>query len=204
MILTNWGYSLVDADAMPGLITIEKFEELTGERFKGDIRIASTIAAVEASIRNFVGWHLATNQLCEVSLSALDGRIIKAGRDLLIQLPAKHVTEIESIKVNDNEIRDFKFKTNGNVRIFDTFIGRRDDVVIRYRAGLSTDALGGVQELVANRTSRALSQSYGVQSEASGGVSITYNASFVAGQGAGALVDDNREVLIPYKLVEVF
>lgn len=207
MLITNWGYTLVEADELPMLITEEEFDALTDKRFSSDIRVESTIAAVSASIRNFCGWHLATNQLCECELNALDGRLIRANSDVIVQLPTKYLTEVIRVEINGNgiETKDFTFKTSGNLRLFDCWgIGKRDTIKVTYRSGLPTGSIRGVQELIANRVSRALSQSYGVQSESSGGVSITYNASFVAGQGAGALVDDNREVLIPYKLVEVF
>ena len=44
----------------------------------------------------------------------------------------------------------------------------------------------------------------GVTSEASGGVSVTYNATWINNSRATALPDDNKEVLAPYRLQGVF
>lgn len=204
MILTNWGYTL-NAEAMPNLISKEDFNEMTGNKYAGDIRIDSAIASVEASIRNYVGWHLATNVECAISLTAEDGRVISNGRDLLIQLPCRYLTAIKSIKIDGREFEDYRRNTNGMLRLYDLFtLSRRAVIDVVYDAGLPSDQIAGVQELIANRVGRALSAPNGVQSEATGGISITYGSAAVNSYGAGALVDDNREVLIPFKLSEVF
>jgi hypothetical protein len=61
-----------------------------------------------------------------------------------------------------------------------------------------------IKELVAHRVTHALASSSGVQSETAGGVSVTYNASWVNGSRATALADDNKEVLQPYRIQGVF
>lgn len=204
MILTNWGYSLVDANALPRMLSVDEFDVLTGNKFSGDIRIANTIAAVEASIRNFVGWHLAGNEKCSVEFNALDGHIIRTGRDIIVQLPTKYLTAVEEVKINDTVFEDYMYKTSGTVRLFDAgYLSRRSTISVVYHSGINEGLIEGVKELITNRVTRAITQPMGVQSEASGGISITYSASWVS-NGAGALVDDNREVLIPYKLAEVF
>jgi hypothetical protein len=43
-----------------------------------------------------------------------------------------------------------------------------------------------------------------VQSEAAGGVSVTYNATWTNSARATALPSDNKEVLAPYRLQGVF
>jgi len=58
--------------------------------------------------------------------------------------------------------------------------------------------------LTAHRVTHAVTSSYGVTSEAAGGVSITYNASWAGNTRATALPDDNKEVLLPYRVGGVF
>ena len=64
--------------------------------------------------------------------------------------------------------------------------------------------MGAIKELIAHRVTHALAQSYGVQSEAAGGVSVTYNATWTNNARATALPSDNKEVLAPYRLQGVF
>jgi len=63
---------------------------------------------------------------------------------------------------------------------------------------------GGIRELVSGRVSRALNNTNGVSSETAGGVSISYNSSWVNGGGAGALQTADVDILDPFKLREVF
>ena len=55
-----------------------------------------------------------------------------------------------------------------------------------------------------HRVTHALANSYGIQSESSGGVSVTYSANWINNSRATALADDNKEVLEPYRLRGVF
>lgn len=204
-ILTNWGYELIEVDNIPTIMTVEDFNELTANRFIGDIRIEKMIASVESSIRNYVGWHLAGNLKCKVSYLANDQHIIRKGSDMLIQLPSRYITEIVSVEINGNRYEDFTLKSNGTLVLFDVYCSSRKSTIdIVFDSGLSDSLLNGIKELISNRVSRGLSQTNGVQSETTGGISITYNSSWAATTGAGALCDDNREVLMAYKLTEVF
>ena len=75
---------------------------------------------------------------------------------------------------------------------------------VEYNAGLSDALVANLQELVANRVTHALASSTGIQSEAAGGVSITYSAVWTNSARSTALPDDNKEVIAPYKLMGVF
>jgi hypothetical protein len=61
-----------------------------------------------------------------------------------------------------------------------------------------------IKDIIAHRVTHALANSYGVSSEAAGGVSVTYNANWINSSRATALPTDNKEVLEPYKLTGVF
>lgn len=204
-ILTNWGYELTEVDSIPAIMTVAEFNTLTANRFSGDIRIDKTIASVESSIRNYVGWHLAGNLKSKVSYLVNDNHIIRKGSDMLVQLPSRYITKIISVAINGESFEDFTLKSNGTLILFDVYcFNKRSTIDIVFDSGLSDDMLDGIKELISNRVSRGLSQTNGVQSETTGGVSITYSSSWSASTGAGALCDDNREVLMAYKLTEVF
>lgn len=204
-ILTNWGYELTDVCSIPPIMTVAEFDQLTANKFMDDIRTEKLISAVESSIRNYVGWHLACNLKCKVDYLISDQHVIRACSDLYIQLPSRYITEIVSVKINDEEFDDYMLKPNGTLILFDVHVfNRRAVISIVFGSGLTADMLDGVKELIANRVTRGLSSTDGVQSESTGGVSITYNTSWAGSTGAGALCDDNREVLAAYKLTEVF
>lgn len=204
-ILTNWGYELLEVDSIPTIMNVDEFNTLTANRYSGDIRIDKMIASVESSIRNYVGWHLAGNLKSKVSYLVNDNHIIRKGSDMLIQLPSRYITEIISVDINGHKFEDFTLKSNGTLILFDVYCcSRKTTIDIVFNSGLSDGLLDGIKELISNRVSRGLSQTNGVQSESTGGISITYNSSWAATTGAGALCDDNREVLMAYKLTEVF
>ena len=93
---------------------------------------------------------------------------------------------------------------SGIVRIFDVgCVDRKSKIFIKYNAGYSDAQISAIKELLSNGVTRALTSSYGVTSEAAGGVSVSYNSSW-AGRGSTALTDDTREVLETYKVKGVF
>lgn len=144
----------------------------------------------------------------------LDLRDCFVGSDLLIQLPATFVTEIKSILLNcsfeNNEwtgesTTDFDLSESGLLRIY--FVGnidRRSKIRIVYMSGLDATQIDILKELTAHRVTHAVSSSYGITSEAAGGVSVTYNASWAGNTRSTALPDDNKEVLNPYRVKGVF
>ena len=74
-------------------------------------------------------------------------------------------------------------------------------IEVEYTAGVTdSDAL---KELVAEMATLKLAKSYGVTSEAAGGVSITYNSSWTNGS-YDRVLDNNAAMLHPYRLEGVF
>ena len=205
-MITIWGYELTELNSIPNMLTVEEFNKYTGSQYGSDEdRITAEIAAACASIRNFVGWHLAPSAACKLSANMLDRRVSYAGRDVLIQLPARYVTEVSSVKIGGVECEHVASDPNGIVRVFDagTF-ERYASVEVIYTAGLSDEALAPVKELIAHRVTHSIAVPAGITSEASGGVSVTYNANWINNSRATALAGDNKELLIPYKVQGVF
>lgn len=206
-LITNWGYTLTELDGLPDLLQAVDFHDLTAGKYDGDARVDGDIAAASSAIRNYVGWHLYPSTACELRMAMNDRRVSINGRDMLIQLPAKYVTEIESVQIGETEITEYTFEVNGILRLYDVCLSgvkRYTPVVITYTAGLPDELMSGIKELVSYRAIHALASSNGITSEAAGGVSVTYNAGWVSTARATALPDDNKEVLAPYRLQGVF
>lgn len=206
-LLTNWGYSISDADALPDMLTAEEFNELTAGKYAGDARIAPNISAACSAVRNYCGWHVYPAQACELAEYMLygNGRVKTVGRDLLVQLPATYVSAVSSVRIGDNVLTDYALETNGILHIFDVpMLSRKSKLTVEYTAGISDGMMAGIKELISNRVTHALASSAGIQSETAGGVSITYSASWINSARATALASDNKEVIDPYRLEGVF
>lgn len=209
-LLTTWGYTITDADALTDMLTDAEFDTFTADKYADDARIAGNITAASEAVQNYVGWHLYPSHDCEYSERLLlgNGRIKRCGVDFLIQLPATYVTSITSVTIDDEEWDDYSFETNGLLRLFDvlpdTSLTRKTEIVVEYTAGIPSALMNAVKELIAHRVTHALASSAGVQSESAGGVSVTYSANWINSSRSTALAADNKEVLDQYKLREVF
>lgn len=217
--LSPWGY-IYDAETLPNLINATDFADFTNGKFgTTDTRIASNIASASAAIRNFCGWHVAPSLDCGMLYNVHDLRDAFIGGDLLIQLPATFVTGIDKVVLNAvwNSDEDewegevitdparFDYGMGGGLlKVYDVgVLDRRSKVFVRYTAGFANTAIPLVKEVACNGVVHALTNTYGVNSEAAGGVSVSYNASW-AGKGSTALTNDTRDALEPYKVKGVF
>lgn len=200
--LTTWGYELTGVDSLADIISTEEFNTYTANRYAGDTRISPGIKAASLALRNRCGWHLSGSLACKISWTITNRGIIKHGCDLIIQLPAKFVSGITSVSVAGVAYTDFSFQTNGLLTVYDAAVSDRRDVVeVVYTAGIP-DA-SAIKELVAQMVTMTLAKSYGVTSEAAGGVSITYNSAWTNGS-FNQLMDNNAGLLMPYRLEGVF
>ena len=201
-LLTNWGYTLVNATALPIAITDTEFNTYTGGKYTGDARITPSIKAASLALQNYCGWHLFGAEACKISWTIKNRGIIATGRDLLIQLPSRMVTGITSVTINGEATTDYSLQPNGHLTVYDVSISdRRDLIEVVYTAGvIDSDAL---KELVADMVTLKLAKSYGVTSEAAGGVSITYNSSWTNGS-YDRVLENNAALLHPYRLEGVF
>lgn len=205
-MITNWGYTITDLETLANMLTVEEYNEFTNGRYaSAETQVRKEIGAASAAIRNFCGWHLFPEVECELRTHARDRRITQVGNDILIQLPARVVTDITAVTAGGEVREEYFCEQNGLLRIYNTRLPTRSEIVtVNYTAGLSSGMMAPIKELIAHRVTHAVAVPAGITSEASGGVSVTYNANWINNSRATALVADNREVLIPYKVQGVF
>lgn len=213
---TSWGYTLTNASGLTDFITTAEFNSYTNSKFTNDTRIASNIPSATRAMQNYCGWHIYPNLECEMVYRVADLRDCRVGYDLLIQLPSRMVTTISSIlldavydSVNEQwtgtAFTDFDFESNGLLRLYDfSRYDKRSKIRIVFYSGLTADQMSDIKELTAHRVVHAVTSPYGVTSEAAGGVSVTYNASWAGNTRSTALPSDNKEVLQPYVVRGVF
>lgn len=216
--LSPWGY-IYDAETLPDLITAAEFSSFTNGKFgTTDTRISAVIPSASAAIRNFCGWHIAPSLDCGMIYNVRDLRDAFINGDLLIQLPATFISDVSKIVLDakwnadandwDGEIITdtdrFDWGMGGGLlRVYDVGLrDKRSKIFIRYTAGFPTSSIPIVKELASNFVTHSLTDSYGVNSETAGGVSISYASN--ASKGSASLSDDTREVLEAYKVKGVF
>lgn len=198
-LLTRWGYALTTENSLPDLLTAEEYNAITGNRFSGDVRIAPAIKAASQAIRNYCSWHVAPSLACKLTTSVYDKRVTRVQDGVQIQLPAMFVSSITSIKVGGEDKSIYILDSNGMLLVMDVdrFADPTTPIEVEYIAGIADDA---IKDLVASQVNHSVAQSYGVTSEASGGVSVTYNNAWSGGGQASYLNEYAREILAPYRL----
>jgi hypothetical protein len=203
---TTWGYTVDNVDSLPNILDETGYENYTSGKYSQDGRTQANLSAASAAIRNYCGWHVYPSLACTFSTNFYDGRVVEARSSIMVQLPATYVTAVSSVVIDGEELSNYVLEPDGILRVYNV---RRcynpwASIVIGYTAGITDSMAAAIQELTAHRVTHALASSNGVQSEAAGGVSITYNATWTNNSRATALADDNKEVLAPYRLKGVF
>lgn len=216
MIKTPWGYTLTNVNELPNFLTAAEFDSFTASKFTGDSRIAANIPAASRAIQNYCNWHIYPNLECEMVYNIHDIRDCFVNGDLLIQLPASFVTGIKQILLDavpgelvgtweGEETTDYDLNSNGLLRIFDVnFRDKRSRIRIVYDAGIDAAQMDILKELTAHRVVHAVTSSYGITSEAAGGVSVSYNVAWAGNTRSTALADDNKEILETYRVKGVY
>ena len=196
-LLTNWGYTIENTASLPDLMTVAEFNTLTGNKFVNDTRVSSLLASAQIAIRNFCGWHLYPSLPCKFEADS-----INVSR--CIQLPSRFVSGVGSLTLNGEAVFDYHVKTNGLVFLDGFVLGKSwNDVVVEFSSGLGDSQMGALKEILAGRIANALTNSYGVQSESAGGVSITYSLNWASHASAASITDPLIAALAPYKVQEV-
>lgn len=207
-LLTTWGYMITDQDSLENMLDVDEFATFTGNKYRGkDEQIEAEIKAACAAIRNYVGWHMYPSATCKMSTTFYDRRVTVVGRDIMVQLPARFVTEVKTVTINGVNVLNFVIDPIGILHIYDVIVcmpQRYHTIEITYVAGLTENMLDPIKELIAHRVTHSLAVPAGITQESSGGVSVTYNANWINSARATALPDDNKEVLAPYRLRGVF
>ena len=217
--LSTWGYTY-DAETLPDFITTTEFSSFTNGKFgTTDTRISSNITSASAAIRNYCGWHISPSLTCGMLYNVHDLRDAFVGPDLLIQLPATFVSGVTKIVLGakwnteaddwDGEIITdpdrFDVQQGGLLRVYDVgYLDRKAKLFVKYQAGLPDTNIAVIKELTANKVTHAVTNAYGVTSEAAGGVSVTYNSTWSGRSSSTTLADDSREVLNAYKVKGVY
>lgn len=207
MIHTPWGYVILSGEEkLHDILTLEEFNVMTANRYKGDTRIESSIRAAQSVIRNYCGWHVYPKEQCRLRTFGGDKAIAGiAGNELLIQLPARTVESVVSVNIAGTDRHEHVMEADGILRVFDVgSVDRKTEIQVEYIAGVLEGFADSIKELVMQRVSHAMAQSYGIQSETTGSVQVTYNASWVNGAQATRLQDFDKEILEPYRLQGVF
>ncbi len=203
-LLTNWGYTLTDIETVQPMMDEFEYAQFTG-RNDDSMRVEAELQAACAAIQNFVGWHLYPSHSCRLEVLANNRRVVQNGKDLLIQLPARYVTDVSSVTIGETACTDYHAEASGLLHVFNVFhLSRNTLITVEYTAGLPDELMYPIKELIAHRVTHAMAVPAGVTSEASGGVSVTYNATWINNSRATALAGDNKELLIPYKVQGVF
>lgn len=206
-LLTTWGYKLTNTDELEDMLTFDEFDDFTASKYHDDRRMLPNIKAVSQAIRNYCGWHVYPSEGCKMETTFFDRRVTLVGNALLIQLPAKYVTEVSLVIISGTIFTNFVVETNGLLKVYgidSVCMYEYSPVVVEYTAGLPDELMGSIKELAAHRITHALASSGGIQSETAGGVSITYSANWTNSARSTALADDNKEVLEPYRVQGVF
>lgn len=200
---TAWGYTITDSDTLADILTVADFNTMTGNKYVGDVRIEPNLKAASAKIRSFCGWHIYPSAACELVTTFFDKRITRMPYGFSIQLPASFVSAITSIKIGGATQDDYALESNGFLRVFCpcAYIEPFTELEVTYQAGLPSALMDGVKQIAAHRTTIALASSNGVQSESTGGVSVTYAASWTNTSGTAGLSDAEKELLIPNRII---
>lgn len=206
-LLTNWGYTIDSASSLTDMLTLAEFDDFTASKWSEDDRIPGNIAAACSAIRNYCGWHVYPSLTCTLDTSFFDRRVVLNGGSVLIQLPARFVSSVSSIKIGGTTYTSYVLETNGLLKVYNvdySGIYEYTSIEVTYVAGVPSEFMDGLKELVAHQVVHVLSSTSGVQSETAGGVSITYNSAWVNSTRATDLSSNNKEVVQPFKLTGVF
>ena len=205
MILTNWGYSLPDLNSLDSLMTVATFNTLTASKYSTDGRVSDLLAEASQSVRDYVGWHLAPNAKCVLETTFFDRRVTKINGGVLIQLPARYVTGVTEVLIGGVAVTEYVLQPNGILLV--NSVGSCNpyiNVKVTYNAGLPSNLVGAVQNVMLNRVVKGLSASNGIQSETAGGVSISYSAGYMTDASGAGLTPTEKEALSAYRVQGVF
>lgn len=196
-MLTSWGYTIENTASLPDLMTVSEFDALTGNKFANDTRVSHLLASAQVAVRNFCGWHLYPSLPCKYEADS-----INVSR--CIQLPSRYVSAVSSVKLHGESLLDYHPKTNGLVFLDGSVLGKSwSDVEVKFTSGLDSSQMYALKEILAGRIANALTNSYGVQSESAGGVSITYSLNWASHASAASITDPLIAALSPYRVQEV-
>lgn len=189
---TAWGYSV---DNLEPLLSLEAFNEMTGNAYAGNERVESALAAASQAVRNYCGWHICPSLECTA---------YPIGGGKLTKLPASYVSDISKVTEDGIELTEggqYEWRHDGIMRraCFKNWSGKWDGIEVVYTAGYEADAVPDLTEAVRAITESVLAVTAGVVSESADGVSVSYSAS--ASSIAASLTTAHKAALEIYKVV---
>lgn len=189
---TVWGYDI--EETLEPLLSVEAFNQLTGNAFASNPRVESALKAASQVIRNYCGWHISPSLACTAQ---------PIGGGKITQVPAAYVSDVISVTESGVELQSgqYEWRRDGLLRRtqFMCWSPEWSAIEVEYMAGYDIDAVPDLAEAVAAITAGVLSVSAGVASESADGVSISYSAS--ASSIAASLTAQQKSVLEYYKVV---
>ena len=191
--ITPWGYAI--DGAIPDIITVAEFNQLTANRFAADPMLSTTISAASAAIRDYCGWHVAPAVTCIAGVY---------GGSRLLHLPFRAVSSITKIEENGVELDPSTYALDprglGEIARKGGFFWCGLDwntITVTAVAGYDTPAI--LKQVCAQIVGNALAGPLGVKEEHAGQVGITY-----ANAGAGVTMTSAVcACLAPYRVEEV-
>lgn len=186
---TLWGY---EVETLPDLLTVDEFNEITGDVFADNAGVSYAISAVSQAIRNYCGWHVSPNVECTTNITAQGSYIV---------LPSVLVTDVKSVTDNGVELTDYEYSRQGLVRGAKPFTSKLDGVKIIFNSGIDNDAT--LKNITAQIVSNAIAAPAGVSRETAGEIEIRYNELGEGMSGGISLMERDRMLLAPYKLAVV-
>lgn len=183
-MLTRWGYE-VDADVLDPILTLDEFDAMGGSELSAtDDAKTATIAAASDAIRDYCGWHITPVLTCTFDVLA-DGSST---------IPVMGV-DGSTVTLGDEEWQD------GYMTSYGVYIRKPIKLqTLTCSAGIESDALKQVcYQLVTNH----LVATAGLREEHIGTAGATYNQTDNGVSGGVRLLDSDRALLDPYRLVGV-
>lgn len=187
-----WSY---ECDDLVPIVNLNDFKEGTEMSLLADnSKILAKLNAASAAVRAYCGWHVSPNLECTY-VGQAEGN--------LITLPLMHITDIISVSIGGAELDESLYEWLGGGLIRTHFVPTQKwrAITVKFKAGY--EQLDDVSQAVIQLTENALVANPGIREEHADGVGATYNATDRGVSGGVRLLQSDRELLRPYKMVSV-
>lgn len=183
-MLTRWGYE-VDADSLAPILTVDEFDAMGGSELSATTAAkTATLAAASQAIRDYCGWHVCPKLKCTFDVLA----------DASATIPVMGV-DISTVTMGDVAERSESMLSCG-------VLMRRPVRVqtLTCSAGIDSDAIRQVcYQLATNH----LVATAGLREEHIGTAGATYNQTDNGVSGGVRMLESDKALLDPYRIVEV-
>lgn len=159
-----------------------------GAYLSGDSERA--LAAAEAAVRAFCGWHVAPSKTEVVT--------VWGAGDRSVLLPSLYVAAVASVTVDGEPVEGFEWTPDGILR----GVRKCGRVEVEMTHGHDADSTAGtlLSSIILATAARTIASPSGLMRAQVGQVSETYSQTATNQAGGVALLDSERALLDPYKL----